>query len=57
MNRSDFFYCYSQRVSDFLKTQGVQFIHIAQEPKSKRLYSLYYIDSQLQAALDKYKQS
>ncbi|RYI25181.1 hypothetical protein EVU96_24765 [Bacillus infantis] len=55
LTRSDFFYCYKKHVSDWLSSQGINFIHIGQEPKSGKLYSLYYINDELQAALSKYK--
>ena len=57
MNKSDFFFCYNKKLSDFITTKGIQFICVAKEPKSGKLFSLYFIDSQLQQAIDEYKQS
>lgn len=57
MNKGQFFYCYQKHVSDYLTSKGVNFIHIAMEPKSQKLYSLYYINQELQDALKQYKLS
>ncbi|APH05854.1 hypothetical protein [Bacillus weihaiensis] len=56
MNKSDFFFVYNKRVSDFLKTKGINFICVAIEPKSQKMFSLYYINDDLQKALAEYKQ-
>lgn len=53
----NFFFCYNKKLSDFLSGRGIQFITVAQEPKSKKLFSLYQIDEQLQQAIDDYKKS
>ncbi|AND39530.1 hypothetical protein A361_10425 [Cytobacillus oceanisediminis 2691] len=57
LTRSNFFYCYKKHVSDWLTSQGVPFIHIGQEPKSGKIYSLYFINEELQTALEQYKLS
>ncbi|QNG59433.1 hypothetical protein H4O14_16775 [Bacillus sp. PAMC26568] len=57
MTKSDFFFVYNKKVSDFLKSKGIQYICVAIEPKSGKLFSLYFINDQLQAALAEYKQS
>jgi hypothetical protein len=54
MQPKDFFYCYNINVSNFLTSKGISFIHIAREPKSNKLYSLYLKTNQLQAALKEY---
>ncbi|WP_366162639.1 hypothetical protein ABXS71_06185 [Bacillus infantis] len=53
----NYFFCYTKKVSDFLQERGFQYITVAQDPKSKKLFSLYAIDSEgkLQKALDEYK--
>lgn len=56
MNKSDFFFVYNKRVSDFLKTKGIDFICVAIEPKSQKMFSLYHINDELQQALSEYKQ-
>lgn len=55
MNPSDFFYCYNIQVSKFLTSKGIKFIHVAREPKSNKLYSLYVNTSELNMALKEYK--
>ncbi|WP_226087460.1 hypothetical protein [Mesobacillus sp. S13] len=57
LTRNHFFYCYSKFVSDYLTGQGIFYIHIGMEPKSGKLYSLYYINDELQEALKQYKLS
>ncbi|WP_169823946.1 DUF5659 domain-containing protein [Bacillus marinisedimentorum] len=52
----NYFFCYSKRVSDFLASKGIQFITVAIEPKTKKMFSLYEINEELQKALDQYKQ-
>lgn len=54
MKTSDFFYCYNIDVSNFLKSKGIKFIHIAREPKSNKLYSLYFRTNELTKALIEY---
>ncbi|MFV2046877.1 hypothetical protein CJ195_21855 [Bacillus sp. UMB0899] len=56
MNNKNFFFCYNKAVSDFLKDKGVQFITVAIEPKSQKMFSLYQVDDNLQQALNEYKQ-
>lgn len=57
MNNKDYFFCYNKRVSDFLKTKGIYHITVAQDPKTKKIFSLFEITHNLQRALDEYKQS
>jgi hypothetical protein len=52
-----FFHCYNKRLSDFLGAKGIKYIMVAIEPKSGKLFSQYLINSELQMALDEYKQS
>ncbi|MCC3645830.1 hypothetical protein JGK52_03910 [Cytobacillus oceanisediminis] len=51
----NYFFCYTKRVSDFLQERGFSFITVAQDPKSKKLFSLYLITEELQKALAEYK--
>lgn len=53
----EYFFCYNQRVSSFLKSKGIYFITVAQDLKTEKVFSLYFIDSQLQEALDEYKKN
>ena len=52
----DYFFCYSTRVSDWLTFKGIRYICVAQEPKTKKLFSLYEINEELNEALQEYKQ-
>lgn len=56
-NMKNYFFCYNKKLSDFLTTKGIQFITVAKEPKSGKLFSLYFIDTKLQQAIEEYKQS
>lgn len=56
MNKN-YFFCYNKRVSDFLKTKGIYHITVAQDPKTKKIFSLFEITTDLQQALNEYKQS
>jgi hypothetical protein len=38
---SNFFYCYSVRMKDFLKSQGLNYINKALNPNSGRPYFLF----------------
>ena len=50
-----YFFCYNKSVSDFLQKKGISFITVAQDLKTKKVFSLYPIDETLQKALDEYK--
>lgn len=52
----DFFFCYNKKVSDFLKENNIPLITIAQDLKTKKVFSLYLISPELQSALNKYKE-
>ncbi|MED4374314.1 hypothetical protein P9274_01020 [Schinkia azotoformans] len=53
----NYFFCYNKRLSDFLSSKNINYICVAKEPKTGKLFSLYCIDSTLQQAIDEYKQS
>lgn len=55
MNNSNFFFCYNRTVSDFLVSEGVQFITVAQDMKTKKVFALFQITEEFQVALNKYK--
>ncbi|WP_219620074.1 DUF5659 domain-containing protein [Bacillus sp. T33-2] len=57
MQPSDFFYCYNIQVSEYLKSKGFKFIHIAREPKSNKLYSLYLRTDELNTAIKEYNKT
>lgn len=50
-----YFFCYNKSVSDFLKSKDIQYITVAQDLKTKKVFSLYLINDTLQKALDEYK--
>jgi len=56
ITNKDFFFCYNKKLSDFLTENGIKYITIAIEPKSKRQFSLYFINEQLQQLIKEYKQ-
>jgi hypothetical protein len=55
LNKHSFFYCYNKTVSDFLSSRNIKFITVAQDLKTSKIFSLYYIDSTFQEALSEYK--
>lgn len=55
MDKHHFFFCYNKDLSTYLRNRGFRYIFKAQHPKSKKIFSLYYKDSQLQKALEEYK--
>jgi len=52
-----YFFCYNKTVSDFLDKKGINFITVAKDPKTGKMFSLYEKSSALQRALDEYKAS
>lgn len=50
----DYFFCYSQRLSNFLKVKGIGYITIAKDMNTDRVFSLYPKSEELQLALDEY---
>lgn len=59
-NQKDgYFFCYNKFLSDWLSQNSqrdIKYITVAIEPKSGKLFSLYKIDDNLQAALKEYKE-
>ena len=52
--KRDYFFCYTKGLSDHLQERGFQFITVAQDPKTKRIFSLYEITPELKSAISKY---
>lgn len=50
----NYFFCYNKRVSDFLKTKEIYHITVAQDPKTKKIFSLFEITDKFQKALKEY---
>lgn len=53
--KDSYFYCYNINVSKYLTSKGIEYITIAKEPKSNKLFSLYKQTKELQQALKEYK--
>ena len=53
----DYFFCYSQRLSKYLMSQGIGYITIAKDMNTDRVFSLYPKSVELQVALDEYSQT
>lgn len=51
----NYFFCYNKKVSDFLKTKEIYHITVAQDPKTKKIFSLFEITPSFQVALNEYK--
>ncbi|WP_299831156.1 hypothetical protein [uncultured Metabacillus sp.] len=56
MTKSNYFFCYNQKVSQFLKSRNVFFITVARDMNTGKIFSLYEVNESLQKALDEYKQ-
>ena len=52
-----YFFCYNKTVSDFLNGKGINFITVAKDPKTGKMFSLYKRSSELQRVLDEYRES
>lgn len=50
-NNRDYFFCYTKSLSDHLQNKGFRYITVAQEPMSKKLFSLYKITPELKAVV------
>lgn len=55
MSQKNFFFCYNKRVSDHLEASGIEWITVAKDLKTNKIFSLYVINKDLQQALDVYK--
>jgi hypothetical protein len=50
-----YFFCYNKQLSDYFKANGIEFITVAIDPNTRRWYSLYEINPEMQLILDEYK--
>ncbi|MEH6965319.1 hypothetical protein V7195_25860 [Priestia megaterium] len=57
LTSNDFFYCYNKKLSDKIQEAGIPVITIAQNIKTGKLFSLYLKSSELQDAIDSYKEA
>jgi len=55
--RSQYFFCYNKKVSDFLSSKGIKLITVAKDIKTGKIFSMYEITEEFQDALDEYKAS
>lgn len=51
----NYFFCYNKKVSDFLKNKDIHHITVAQDMKTKKIFSLFEITNEFQQALEEYK--
>jgi len=49
-----FFYCYSVKMKDFLKSQGFNYITKALNPNSKRPYFMFNKSQELDSSIQKW---
>jgi hypothetical protein len=55
MNNEQYFFCYNKRVSDYLIENGLNYITVAIDPRTKKMYSLYRQTDELKKLLTEYK--
>lgn len=55
LNEQDFFFCFTRKLSIFLKEEGISYIIKARSIKDNAIYTVYQKTDELQRALDKYK--
>ncbi|MFY0802149.1 hypothetical protein [Peribacillus frigoritolerans] len=55
MKKRDYFFCYNINVSKFMAEKGIEFITVSQDLKTKKIFSLYFIDEKFQAAMNEYR--
>lgn len=53
----DYFFCYTKRLSDYLRDKGIKPITVAMEPKTKQIFSLYFVDDSLSKSLTEYSKN
>jgi hypothetical protein len=51
----DYFFCYNSKLSQYIKSKGIQPIVIARELKENKLFSLYSQTAELSQAIKEYK--
>ena len=52
----NFFYCYSCKMKDFLKSQGLRFITKAIHPKTNRVFFIFEKCDELDKAITKWQE-
>ncbi|MGE8037757.1 hypothetical protein B1B04_12480 [Lysinibacillus sp. KCTC 33748] len=55
LTEKDFFFCFTKKLSIYLKEEGISYIIKARSIKDNAIYTVYHKTDELQRALDKYK--
>lgn len=55
-SKQDYFYCYNKKVSDFMRTKNINHITVARDIKTNKIFSMFEINDEFQAAMKEYKQ-
>ena len=56
MNKKGYFFAYNKRLAAFLHMdKGIEYITIAQDPKSNKIFTLFKLTKEVENALDEYK--
>jgi hypothetical protein len=57
MKYTDFFFCYNKKLFSYLRdTKGIDYITVAQNPTTKKIFAMFYKNDDLQKAINDYKQ-
>lgn len=56
LTEQDFFFCFTKKLSIFLKEEGISYIIKARSIKDDAIYTVYQKTDELQRVLDKYKE-
>ena len=54
-HKQEYFFCYTKRLSEYLQEMGFNYITVAQDPKTKKIFSLYPITAELHKTIQAYK--
>lgn len=54
-NSSEYFYCYTKKLSLYLSSQGINYIIKARSVKDNSIFTLYEKSNELQLTLNKFK--
>lgn len=56
MQSEEYFYCYNRKLSAYLHSKGIRYIHKAKEINTDNIFSCYKVTTELSEALNQYKQ-
>lgn len=51
----DYFFCYNNKVAEFIKSKNIKHITVAQDLMTKKIFTLFAITEELQTAMNEYK--